>query len=71
MPSDVEQLNAIKTQTLAVIASLTENPKPSYQIDGQRVSWETYLRQLQRTVDWCDARLAGYEPFESQSEGAT
>lgn len=71
MPSDTEQLETIKTQTLAVMAEVTANPKPSYAIDGQRVSWGVYLAQLQATVDWCERKLAGQQPFEIRSQGTT
>ena len=71
MPTDAEQLQTIKTQTLALIAELTANPKPSYTIDGQRVSWGDYLARLQDTVDWCGRKLAGEEPFEIRSQGTT
>jgi hypothetical protein len=71
MPSDLEQLAAIKSQTLAIIAELTANPKPTYYIDGQTVSWNDYLKSLQATVDWCERKLAGHEPFEFRSQGIT
>jgi hypothetical protein len=35
MPSDVDQIRAIKSQTLARIAELTAEPKPTYYLDGQ------------------------------------
>jgi hypothetical protein len=71
MPSDLEQVQTIKSQTLAIIAELTANPKPTYYIDGQSVSWNDYLRNLQATVDWCERKLAGEEPFEIRSRGTT
>ncbi len=64
-------LAAIRSQTLALIAEITAAPKPSYTLDGQRVSWTEYLRQLQQTVEWCDRLLAGEEPFEMHSTGFT
>ena len=48
----------IKTHTLAMIAEMTANPKPSYNIDGQSVLWTDYLKQLRATVDWCDQQMA-------------
>ncbi len=69
--SDADQIRAIKTQTLALLAELTANPKPTYSLDGQMVSWNAYLARLQATVDWCDRKLAGEEPFEVQSQGVT
>ena len=71
MPSDAEQLATIKTQTLAVIVSITENPKPTYNIDGQMVAWGDYLKQLQATVKWVDDQLASESPYEIHSQGFT
>ena len=71
MSSDLEQLQTIKSQTLARIAELTANPKPTYYLDGQTVSWNEYLARLQATVDWCERKLAGQEPFEIHSQGIT
>jgi len=71
MPSDLEQIRTIKSQTLAIIAELTANPKPTYYVDGQTVSWNDYLARLQATVDWCERKLAGEEPFEIRSQGMT
>ena len=71
MPSDLEQIRTIKSQTLAIIAELTANPKPTYYIDGQTVSWNAYLARLQATVDWCERKLAGEGPFEIRSQGIT
>ena len=71
MPSDLEQIRAIKSQTLARIAELTAQPKPTYYVDGQSVSWNEYLARLQATVDWCDRQLAGQEPIEIHSQGIT
>ena len=71
MCSDLEQIRTIKSQTLAIIAELTANPKPTYYIDGQTVSWNDYLANLQATVDWCERKLAGQEPFEIRSQGIT
>ncbi len=64
-------LNIIRDQALARIAEITAVPKPSYTLDGQKVAWAEYLRQLQQTVQWCDRQLAGDEPFEIHSTGYT
>lgn len=69
MPSDLEQIRTIKSQTLALVAQITSEPKPSYSVDGQKVSWSEYLARLQATVDWCERKLAGQEPFEIHSQG--
>jgi hypothetical protein len=69
--TDLEQIATIKSQTLARIAELTAQPKPTYQIDGQLVAWGDYLGQLQRTVEWCNQRLADEAPIEVQSQAYT
>ncbi len=71
MPTDLQQIAAVKSQTLAILADLTADPKPTYTIDGQTVAWGEYLARLQATVDWCEKKLAGHEPFEVQSQGTT
>ncbi len=71
MSTDIQQLAAIKAQTLARIAEITAEPKPSYQIDGQKIDWADYLKTLRQTVDWCNTKLAGAAPFEYRSQGFT
>lgn len=71
MPTDAEQLALIKSQTLALLVEITAHPKPSYEIDGQEVSWNEYLKQLLATAAWCDAKLAGGDPFEFATEACT
>ena len=71
MAIDREQLLTIRSSALAQLAELRETPKPTYTVDGQTVSWESYARSLQDTVDWCDTKLAGDEPFEIHSQGYT
>ena len=71
MSSEAQQITSIRSLTLAQLEQLRANPKPTYSIDGQRVSWTEYVESLQQTVDWCDQKLAGYEPFECRSQGTT
>ncbi len=71
MSTEAEQIHSIRSLTLVQLEQLRADPKPSYSIDGQRVSWTEYVESLQQTVDWCDQKLAAYEPFEIQSQGTT
>jgi hypothetical protein len=71
MPTDLEQIATIKSQTLARLVEITAQPKPSYDIDGQKVDWATYLKQLQATVAWCEDQLSGAEPFEHATQAGT
>jgi hypothetical protein len=69
--SDREQLELIRRLTLAQLAQLRAEPKPTYSIDGQTISWTAYIRSLHDTIDWCDAKLIGLEPFEIRSQAFT
>lgn len=71
MSDELEPLRTIQSQALQLIAEITSTPKPTYYVDGQSVSWERYLAQLQQTVDWCERRLNAAEPFEFQTRGET
>jgi hypothetical protein len=71
MPTDRQQLETIRSQALAQLVDLRASPKPTYSLDGQKVSWETYVRSLEATVDWCDQKLRDFDPFEVQSLGMT
>ncbi|MFO0791784.1 MAG: hypothetical protein U0805_20165 [Pirellulales bacterium] len=69
--TDVEQIRSIRSQSLAQLAELRAEPKPTYWIDGQRVHWQEYAESLEKTVDWCDEKLNNTEPFEVRSQGMT
>ena len=67
--TDLEQIQAIKSQTLGLIAEITAQPKPTYKIDGQNVLWTQYLARLHETVTWCDQQIAALSPTELHSQG--
>ncbi|MCE9555209.1 MAG: hypothetical protein K8T91_17810 [Planctomycetes bacterium] len=69
--TDQQQLETIKSLALAQLAELRAVPKPTYTLDGQTVSWESYAASLERTIDWCDQKLAALAPYEIRSEGIT
>ena len=71
MPSDVQQIQTIRTLTLAELADMHTDPSAGYQFGSEDVTWGELVSRLEQTVDWCDAKLAGYEPFEVRSEGTT
>ena len=64
---DVGAVLQIKRQTLATLAELAREPKPTYKIDGAVVSWTEYQESLRQTVNWCDAQLNVLTPFELRS----
>lgn len=67
--SDTQQIETIRTTTLAQIEEIRADPKPTYWLDGQRVHWQEYVESLQATVDWCDRKLFEAETFELRSRG--
>lgn len=69
--SSSEQLQTIKANTLAQLAAVSAERKPSYSEAGQSFSWSEYLEHLQRRVEWCNQQLAAEEPFEFPSQGYT
>lgn len=71
MTDDRQALEQIRSQTLTLIQEITAQPKPSYELDGQRVSWTEYLERLLAVVDWCDRQLASLSPCELRSLGTT
>ncbi|MCL2347663.1 MAG: hypothetical protein FWC50_05310 [Planctomycetaceae bacterium] len=65
--NDMEYIRLIRSQTLVLIAEITSAPKPTYNIDGQSVSWNLYLQRLQEVIDWCDRKTIADEPYEIRS----
>ena len=69
MPTDAEQLATIKSQILANLVEITENPKPTYNIDGQHILWgdlfEKYTKQLAEINELLNAQ----SPYEHHSRG--
>jgi len=53
------------------LADLTAQPKPSYQIDGQSVSWDEHFRGLCAELERLNYALQASEPFEFHSTGYT
>jgi hypothetical protein len=69
--TDRRQLERIRAELLARIAEVTAQPRPSYELDGQRIDWGGYLQNLREMLDWCEEKLAGLARFEVQSQGCT
>lgn len=69
MPSNAEQLSAIKSNILATLAEIT-NPatrKISYSVDGQSVSWTEYQRLLMEQLRSVNELLQFETPYEIRS----
>ncbi len=71
MANDIEQIETIRTLTLAQLAQMRADPSAGYQFGNEEISWGELVSRLEQTIDWCDAKLADYQPFEVRSEGRT
>jgi hypothetical protein len=65
----IDNLNASKANIAAILARITADPKPSYSIDGQSVSWESYFSMLTDKLEKLN-QLIQIEggPFEQQTQ---
>ena len=70
MSVDVTQIEAIRAQTIAQIEDLLATSGPTITVNGTEVAWAPLLGNLRSTLDWCDRKLAEYQPFEVRSEGS-
>lgn len=46
----LEELTTIRDQVIARMKAITESPKPTYSIDGESYSWESYFSMLSNQV---------------------
>ncbi len=69
--SELDDLATIKANTLAQMAVVSAEKKPSYSVDGQSFQWQQYLEYLQRRVEWCNEQMAAVEPYEFPTQGYT
>jgi hypothetical protein len=69
MPTDAEQLATIKSQILANLVAITEDPKPTYNVDGQMVDWTEYMRMLHEQLKIVNAQINAEAPTEYHSRG--
>jgi hypothetical protein len=69
MATNAENIATIKSNTLAMLATMSEAPKLNYSENGRSWSWTDYQLMLQKRVEWCNQQLAAEEPFEVESYG--
>lgn len=68
----VDDLKTARDQIVARIVEVTASAKPSYQVDGQAVSWTAYLRELRESLKDLEAQIRNAEgPFEVRTQGFT
>jgi hypothetical protein len=69
MSVDVTQIEAIRAQTISQIQDLLATSGPTITVGAEQVAWAPLLSPLRSTLDWCDRKLAEYQPFEVRSLG--
>ena len=68
MPSDLENLQTIRSQILVELAAITAERKPTYSIDGQTFSWNDYRSRLLTDLREVDELIAAEQPLEQRSQ---
>ncbi len=71
MSAIVEQIEAIRSQTLSQMQDLLGATGPLIVVDSTVTPWPPLLAPLEQMVDWCDRKLAEYDPYEVRSKGTT
>lgn len=68
----LENLTTARDNVAAILAEITENPKPSYSIGGQSVSWESYFATLTRQLEDLDRAIQRANgPYQKSHRGRT
>lgn len=68
--ADLSDLQTIESQLITRIKEVTAQPKPSYNIDGQSVSWNQYMESLWKQLKQVQDQINGADPFEEVGQGA-
>jgi hypothetical protein len=71
MSVDLEQIESIRSQALGHMQELLATEGPTITINDEEAPWAPLLAALERTVEWCDRKLAEYAPYEVRSVGKT
>lgn len=72
MASYQANLITAKEQVAARLVELTASPKPSYSVDGQSVSWESYFATLTNQLQALEQAIQRADgPFEVRTQGVT
>jgi hypothetical protein len=62
-----QDLVTIRDGAIARLAEICADPKPTYTADGRTIDWSGYAAELRKTIDWCNAQLAGPVEIRSQA----
>lgn len=62
------QLQTAMESLVTAYVTACANPKPTYSVDGQNVSWGEYLRMLQDGIKATAELLGTFDPVELRSQ---
>jgi hypothetical protein len=68
MATDAENIATIRSNLLAALATESANPKPSYSVDGQTVSWTEWRAGILKQIADLNTLAAAATPFEYVTE---
>jgi hypothetical protein len=60
-------LQEVQLNYLNALAIESANPKPTYSLDGQNVSWDEYRASLLKTIEGINALIVMFDPREIRS----
>lgn len=64
----IDDLATARNQMAARLVEITTTPKPSYNIDGQNISWTAYQKMLMEGIANLKAQIAAEEgPYEVET----
>ena len=66
MDIKTELTTALET-LVGVYQTVVANPKPTYSLDGQSVSWGEYAKMLRAEIEALTGTLAAFDPVELRS----
>lgn len=71
MPTNLEQLQTIKANYLAVLAADSLAPQVDYSIDGKSVTRSAWRAFMMKSITDLNALMAAEAPFELHSQGVS
>lgn len=69
MATFLANLKTTRDNMAARLAEITASPKPTYSIDGESYSWESYQSMLAQQLASLNQLIAAQEPFLIRSRG--
>lgn len=70
MATDLQNLTTIRSNLLSKLATISADPKPSYNIDGQSVDYNAYYAALWGQLEQVNKQIStAGGPFEVETLG--